>query len=151
MRHLKNFNEKFGITKNTTYLCETNKENMTYNKQNWGKGDNYGDYPNHPIIGKKIHDVVEIEMDEDGDFWMDLNTTVRNLHVFGSNEKGYWGLINGDSMAFYAESDDKVKFVTGINGDLRGVTVKFNTLFVGGHDGVDMYNLESGELLGELF
>jgi hypothetical protein len=143
------FNEKFGITKDIHYLCETNKENMTYNKENWGKRNEYGSYPKHPLIGKNICDIVEVEMDWD-DFYLD-EETVGDVDVFGSNDKGYWGLINGDDMAFYAEKDDKVKFVTGINGDFRGVNVKFNTLFVGGHDGVEMYNIETGESLGDLF
>jgi hypothetical protein len=155
MRHLKNFNEKFGITKDIPYLCETNNENMTYNKENWGKKDNYGNYPKHPFVGKNVQSILEIDLDGEYDWdWEDgmddLPDNVKNISVWGSNDKGYWGLMNGDDRVFYAENDEKIKFLAGIPGDLMGIRVIFDTLFVGGHDGVEMYNLETGES-SELF
>ena len=104
---------------------------MTYDNSNWGNETQFGVYPDHPFVGKLIKDILpdNFNYKTHGFSKKDIASfKVKDLLIYGTNEKGYWGTINGDwpedhefgwdtdlsdGISFYAESDNIATVVYG--------------------------------------
>lgn len=144
----------------------------TFNVKNWGKNTTEGtsghtwmsEYLNHPLVGKKISEICD-NFNSDLCYKNSEHSVVKKVIVFKITPNGYFGKIYFEQkttsegrnyyskpLTFYADSDDKVKFLTKSNTNMfipqNNILVVIDCYNVSGVD-VIVWDLKTGLVIDQ--